>query len=204
MEIKKVTDDTFRKYGAVITGMDFSELLAWGKTTPAPDTVIYEPSVKEAEAMETSRAIGRQLYGEMPIQVGYCNGKNHKADTLEYHRGEEINIAVTDLVEILGSRVDMDSMTSFDLGKAEAFFIPAGTAVMLYSNTLHYAPCSVGDDVFQCIIVLPEGTNYPSEQENSMETEEDKLLCMKNKWVLTHPDSGEDFYPGLKGDIIHI
>ena len=40
MEIKKITDKAFQKYGAVIEGMDFSELLAWGKTTPAPDDVI--------------------------------------------------------------------------------------------------------------------------------------------------------------------
>ena len=115
MEIKKVTDKAFQKYGAVITGMDFSELLAWGKTTPAPDEVIYEPSIKEAEALKISGDISRQIYGEMPIQVGYCNGKNHKADTLEYHRGEELDIAVTDLIVVLGSRIDMeDSMMSFD------------------------------------------------------------------------------------------
>ena len=39
MEIKKVTDKAFRKYGAVIEGMDLSELLAGAKTTPAPDDV---------------------------------------------------------------------------------------------------------------------------------------------------------------------
>ena len=204
MEIKKVTDKAFQKYGAVIEGMDFSELLAWGKTTPAPDEVVYEPSVKEAEALDVAEDIRRQVYGEMPIQIGYCNGKNHKNDTLEYHRGEELDIAVTDLIVVLGSRKDMDSLTSFDLAKAEAFFVPAGTAVMIYSDTLHYAPCSAGDGVFQCIIVLPEGTNFPSEKESVQRTEEDKLLCMKNKWVLTHPDSGEDFYPGLKGDILMV
>ncbi len=204
MEIKKVTDKAFQKYGAVVEGMDFSELLAWAKTTPAPDHVIYEPSIKEAEALGAAEDICRQVYGEMPIQIGYCNGKNHRNDTLEYHRGEELDIAVTDLIVVLGSRKDMDSLTSFDLAHAEAFLIPAGTGVMLYSDTLHYAPCSVGDDVFQCIIVLPEGTNYPSEKENIQKTEEDKLLCMKNKWVITHPDSGEPYYPGLKGDIIMV
>ena len=105
---------------------------------------------------------------------------------------------------VLGSRKDMDSLTSFDLANAEAFFVPAGTAIMLYSDTLHYAPCSAGDGVFQCVIVLPQGTNYPSEKENIQKTEEDKLLCMKNKWVITHPDSGEPFWPGLKGDIITV
>ncbi|MEI3175786.1 MAG: DUF4867 family protein [Lachnospiraceae bacterium] len=204
MEIKKVTDKAFRKYGAVIEGMDLSELLAWAKTTPAPDDVVYEPSIPEAEALPICEDLSRQVYGEMPIQIGYCNGKNHKNDTLEYHRGEELDVAVTDLVVVLGSRKDMDSLLSFDLANAEAFFVPAGTAIMLYSDTLHYAPCSAGDGVFQCVIVLPRGTNYPSEKENIRKTAEDELLCMKNKWVLTHPDSGEPFYPGLKGEIIYV
>lgn len=204
MEIKKVTDKAFRKYGAVIEGMDLSELLAWAKTTPAPDDVIYEPSIPEAEALPICEDLSRQVYGEMPIQIGYCNGKNHKSDTLEYHRGEELDVAVTDLIVVLGSRKDMDSLLSFDLANAEAFFVPAGTAIMLYSDTLHYAPCSAGDGVFQCVIVLPRGTNYPSEKENIRKTAEDELLCMKNKWVLTHPDSGEPFYPGLKGEIIYV
>ena len=204
MEIKKVTDKAFRKYGAVIEGMDLSELLAWAKTTPAPDDVVYEPSIPEAEALPICEDLSRQVYGEMPIQIGYCNGKNHKNDTLEYHRGEELDVAVTDLVVVLGSRKDMDSLLSFDLANAEAFFVPAGTAIMLYSDTLHYAPCSAGDGVFQCVIVLLRGTNYPSEKENIRKTAEDELLCMKNKWVLTHPDSGEPFYPGLKGEIIYV
>ena len=204
MEIKKVTDKAFRKYGAVIEGMNLSELLAWAKTTPAPDDVVYEPSIPEAEALPICEDLSRQVYGEMPIQIGYCNGKNHKNDTLEYHRGEELDVAVTDLVVVLGSRKDMDSLLSFDLANAEAFFVPAGTAIMLYSDTLHYAPCSAGDGVFQCVIVLPRGTNYPSEKENIRKTAEDELLCMKNKWVLTHPDSGEPFYPGLKGEIIYV
>ena len=204
MEIKKVTDKAFRKCGAVIEGMDLSELLAWAKTTPAPDDVIYEPSIPEAEALPICEDLSRQVYGEMPIQIGYCNGKNHKSDTLEYHRGEELDVAVTDLIVVLGSRKDMDSLLSFDLANAEAFFVPAGTAIMLYSDTLHYAPCSAGDGVFQCVIVLPRGTNYPSEKENIRKTAEDELLCMKNKWVLTHPDSGEPFYPGLKGEIIYV
>ena len=204
MEIKKVTDKAFRKYGAVIEGMDLSELLAWAKTTPAPDDVVYEPSIPEAEALPICEDLSRQVYGEMPIQIGYCNGKNHKNDTLEYHRGEELDVAVTDLIVVLGSRKDMDSLLSFDLANAEAFFVPAGTAIMLYSDTLHYAPCSAGDGVFQCVIVLPRGTNYPSEKENIRKTAEDELLCMKNKWVLTHPDSGEPFYLGLKGEIIYV
>ena len=204
MEIKKVTDKAFRKYGAVIEGMDLSELLAWAKTTPAPDDVVYEPSIPEAEALPICEDLSRQVYGEMPIQIGYCNGKNHKNDTLEYHRGEELDVAVTDLVVVLGSRKDMDSLLSFDLANAEAFFVPAGTAIMLYSDTLHYAPCSAGDGVFQCVIVLPRGTNYPSEKENIRKTAEGELLCMKNKWVLTHTDSGEPFYPGLKGEIIYV
>ena len=33
-------------------------------------------------------------YGELPIQIGYCNGKNYKLNALEYHRSSEIDVAV--------------------------------------------------------------------------------------------------------------
>ena len=206
MKIQSVFDDSFATYGQVLEGYDFTELLDTlaANSEKPEDSVIYVPSVDVLESTAVYQQLRDHEYGGMPIQIGYCNGKNHRNDTLEYHRGEELDIAVTDLIVVLGSRKDMDSLTSFDLAHAEAFLIPAGTGVMLYSDTLHYAPCSVGDDVFQCIIVLPQGTNYPSEKENIQKTDEDKLLCMKNKWVITHPDSGEPYYPGLKGDIIMV
>ena len=110
----------------------------------------------------------------------------------------------SDLILLLGKEQDISEDYMYDTANVEGFFVPAGTAVELYATTLHYAPCQASEEGFRCVIVLPEGTNFPSEKENVKRTEEDKLLCMKNKWVLTHPESGEDFYPGLKGDILTV
>ena len=43
----------------------------------------------------------------MPIQIGYCNGNNNKLNGLEYHRDSEINIAVTDMVLMIGMEQDL-------------------------------------------------------------------------------------------------
>ncbi|MBO5460285.1 MAG: DUF4867 family protein, partial [Ruminococcus sp.] len=45
MEIKKITDPAFKKYGKIIENIDFSELVAALEKTPAPEEVVYEPSV---------------------------------------------------------------------------------------------------------------------------------------------------------------
>lgn len=206
MKIRNIADRRFRKFGTVIKGIDVSSLVDWAKTVPVTDQVEYVPSVPEAEALEASRKIRRLVYGGMPVEVGYCAGRNRKADTLEYHRSEEVNIAASDLIVVVGSRADMDSAGSFDLARAEAYFVPEGTVYLFYSSTLHYAPCSVKADGFCSVVILPEGTNteLPERRTDRFATEEDCMLSMKNKWVLTHPLSGEAYYPGLKGDIIEI
>ena len=54
MEIKKITDPAFRKYGKILTGIDFTELVEEMQKTPCPDNVIYEPSIAELEALPVS------------------------------------------------------------------------------------------------------------------------------------------------------
>ena len=42
MEIKKITDPEFRKYGRVVQGIDFSDLVeVLKKETPLPEDVAY-------------------------------------------------------------------------------------------------------------------------------------------------------------------
>ena len=45
MEIKKVTDAAFRKYGRVVDNVDFTALVAELEKTPCTQEVVYEPSV---------------------------------------------------------------------------------------------------------------------------------------------------------------
>ena len=49
MEIKKVTDKAFRKYGRVITEIDFSDLVEKLSETECPENVVYEASVEILE-----------------------------------------------------------------------------------------------------------------------------------------------------------
>ena len=44
MEIKKITDPAFRKYGRLVTNVDFTELIeALKEHTSIPEGVAYEP-----------------------------------------------------------------------------------------------------------------------------------------------------------------
>lgn len=191
MEIKKITDAAFGKYGRVVQGIDFSELVeAIKRETPIPEGVAYEPSIEALEATGSARELQKKTYGELPIEVGYCNGHNYKLNAVEYHRSSEINVAATDAVLILGMQQDITDDFTYDTAKMEAFLVPAGTAVEIYATTLHYAPCSADENGFQVGIVLPKGTNYPLNETH--EGWEDSLITAQNKWLIGHAEGGLD------------
>ena len=74
MNVQKVTDKSFGKYGRVLEGYSLSGLLEAMKHTPLPDEVIYVPSVEELEALPVVREFKNRAFGGLPIQIGYCNG----------------------------------------------------------------------------------------------------------------------------------
>lgn len=206
MEIKKITDAAFRKYGRVVKGVDFTELVEALKKTPDYEGVAYEPSVPELEATAAMKELQKVTYGELPIQIGYCNGVNYKLNAVEYHRNSEINVAATDAVLILGMQQDITDEYTYETAKMEAFLVPAGTAVEVYATTLHYAPCSAGADnqQFKVGIVLPKGTNYPLEGTHA--GYEDDLITATNKWLIGHAEGGlpEGAHIGLIGKNLDI
>lgn len=206
MEIKKITDAAFRKYGRVVKGVDFTELVEALKKTPDYEGVAYEPSVPELEATAAMKELQKVTYGELPIQIGYCNGVNYKLNAVEYHRNSEINVAATDAVLILGMQQDITDEYTYETAKMEAFLVSAGTAVEVYATTLHYAPCSAGADnqQFKVGIVLPKGTNYPLEGEHA--GNEDALITATNKWLIGHAEGGlpEGSHIGLIGKNLDI
>lgn len=204
MEIKQITDPSFRKYGRIIKDVDFSEFVEKLMETPLPEDVIYVPSAPELEALPVFADLKTKVYGELPIQVGYCNGHNHKLNALEYHRCSEVNIAAMDAVLILGSQQDITDDFTYDTSKAEAFLLPKGTAVEVYATTLHYAPCNQGDAGFRVSVVLPKGTNTDLDEQHA--GGEDGHLTAKNKWLLGHPEGGlpEGSPMGLTGENLTI
>ena len=137
MHILSVKDPAFRKYGRVITNVDFTQLVEEMKKTPVPDGVVYEPGINALEALPVKKELETITYGEMPIQIGYCNGHNSLLNALEYHRCGEVNVAVTDLIVLVGSLVDVADDFTYDTAKVEASFAPAGTAFEMDETTLH-------------------------------------------------------------------
>ena len=206
MVIKSVTDKEFKKYGQVLKNYDCSEIIEKMKSTPLPSDVIYEPSIKELEDLKIAEDLRIREFGELPIQIGYCNGNNYLLNAVEYHRSSEINIAVTDLILLIGCQQDIEDDYSYDTSKIEAFMVPAGTIIEVYATTLHYAPCNVNENGFKCVVVLPRDTNLSLEN-NIEKVGEDALLFAKNKWLIGHKDTdlGEQgAFIGLVGENIHI
>ena len=204
MKIQNVTDAAFKKYGRVVKNVDVTGLVEALASTPLPDDVVYEPSVAELEALPVYAELQKKCYGELPIQIGYCNGKNYKLNAVEYHRSSEINVAGTDAVLLVGSQQDITEDFTYDTSLIEAFFLPKGTAVELYATTLHYAPCSAHETGFQVAIVLPKDTNLSLEENHA--GGEDALITAKNKWLIGHAEGGlpEGSHIGLKGENIDI
>lgn len=208
MKIKSVFSHSFEKYGKILRGYDVTTLLEkLDATTKKPtDSTIYEPSDKELEALPVFKTFTDNVYGGMPIQIGYCNGYNTKLNCLEYHRGSELNIPSDDVVLLLASVKDVKD-GKLDTSLVEAFYVPKGTVVQVYETTLHYAPCNavkfneVSADGFRVVIVLPKDTN--TEKPSISEVDfEDKLLWARNKWLIAHPDTNEaknGAFVGLNG-----
>lgn len=204
MKIQNVTDASFRKYGKVLEGYDFTALIREMEHTPVPENVIYVASVEELESMDVAKELQNKGYGGLPIEIGYCNGHNRKLNAVEYHRNSEINVAVTDLVLLIGHQQDIEPDFTYDTANIEAYLVPAGTGIEVYATTLHYAPCHVNDAGFQCVVVLPRGTN--TELTFQTETDgEDRLQTAKNKWLIAHEDAKiQGAFNGLKGKNISL
>ena len=204
MNIQNVTDESFRKYGRVLEEYLTGNIRKVMQNTPLPNDVIYVPSDEEMEKLEEGDIIKNQFYGGIPIQIGYCNGHNKKLNALEYHRCSEVNIAVTDMILLLGQQQDIQDDETYDTSLVEAFFVPAGTMVELYATTLHYAPCQVDEEGFRCVIVLPKDTNAELEVPVGKDGEK-KLLAAKNKWLIAHEDAAiPNAFCGLKGENITL
>ena len=205
MKVWNVNDEKFLKYGKVIKGYDLNGIVSAPEKLPATDDVVYEPSEESLEKF--SGMFAERFFGQMEVQVGFCNGKNYLLNAVEYHRSSEINIAAKDAILLLGSLQDVkeedEGNFAYDTSLIEAFFVPANTAVELYATTLHYAPCSVGDSYFKMAVVLPRGTNYPLDK--TFDMGEEKLLTARNKFLIAHKDAYiKDAFNGLIGDNIDV
>lgn len=189
VKIYSVRDKEFKTYGRIIEGYDFSKAIKYmeDNTTVPNEGNVYFPSIPELEKLDIKNIVEETIYGGMPIQFGYCNGKNSTYNGFEYHKGSEINVAVTSFMLVLGHVWDIENNT-YTVGKEQVFFVEKGTAIEFYQTTLHLSPCKVEDSGFKAIVVLPKGTNTPIEKNVNKQDTESELLLQRNKWVIAHKD----------------
>ena len=202
--MQSVLDAGFKKYGRVIADIDTSEIVKLMDSYDMPEDVVYVAGDEKLENTQIHKVMEESIYGGCPVQTGYCNGHNQKLNALEYHRSSEVNVAVTDIILLLGSEQDIASDFTYETSKVEAFLVPAGTGIEIYGTTLHYAPCGVDGNGFKAIVVLPQGTNTDLMTCHT-KSYDDKLLTAKNKWLIAHEEAGiEGAVCGLKGENIDL
>lgn len=210
-DLKNVFDPSFRKYGRIIREVPLGDMREAALTVPMPENkeCLYLASVPEIEDTESFRAYTRIYAGGQNIQGGICWGYNSKMNGVEYHRSSEVNIALDDVVMMVGDRRDIGEDNTFDAANMEFYFVPAGTAVELYATTLHLAPCQVNEDGFRVIVLLPKGTNSPLSAKQMLEVKEAdgeyRLLFAVDKWTIVYPgdkDVAKGAFPGIKGDVL--
>lgn len=204
-KIYSVRDPEFASFGRIVTGYDFSGLISYmEKNTEIPKQGNqYIPSDAQMEQDPVMKELRDGFYGGMDIQIGYCNGRNTTYNGFEYHKGSEINIAVTDFMLVLGHVWEIENNT-YRSEDVHIFFVEKGTALEMYQTTLHLSPCRVCDEGFKDIVVLPRGTNTPLERKPESVEAEGRLLLQKNKWVIAHPEREplirQGAFPGFLGE----
>jgi len=224
LAIRDLADKGFGRFGRVLSE-DFSELaeLADRITDIDPQANHYVASCADLETPPYMERLGL-YFGLVDIQIGYCNGPNSKLNAVEWHKSAEIDIAVTDLALLLGSRADIDESGHIDSSRLTCFFIPKGAAIELLPEVLHFSPCRAHPEGFKSVIVLPRGTNdalppefAPNSTLNTPPTDavargaplsaepvpESRFLFMKNKWLIAHPERKplveRGAFPGIQG-----
>ena len=184
LKLYEIDDAAFAEYGRRITGVDVTEIIEAGKNVEFPqEGSLYEPSLPAFESLAISDWIQKNCYGELSTQVGYCYGHANYLNGWEWHTCHEINIAVTDMVLILGKRSDFKNGT-IESHTAKAFLLHEGDMVEIYATSLHFCPCEVAKEGFGCVVALPKGTNVPLEGQV-----EDPVLFRKNKWIVAHEEN---------------
>ena len=206
MKILPVTDASFAPYGRVVEGYDVAPLLAALEKTPLTDSVVYVPREELLHQAEGADKVGEALFGGMPFQLGWCNGRNTRLNCLEFHRDSEFNLGTEDFILLIAKQGEIVDGV-LDTACVKAFRVPAGVLVECYATTLHYAPCHTdAAKGFRVMVALPAGTNTDYRPEGGANTM-DRMLWTRNKWLLAHAESSEaaqGAVVALKGENIDI
>ena len=201
-----VEDEAFAPYGRVLGSADAALSAALAETELPAEGNLYHASEASLEALPLMARLRRLAFGEMEIQAGFCNGRGFTLNALEYHKSSEVNFTTRGLVLLLAlpEQLHDGALSSADV---VGFYLPPMVPVEIYPRVLHFAPCRVEESGFNCLVVLPLGTNTPLSHVDTSAPGEEKLLWMKNKWMTCHPDSpqaGKGAWPGISGENLQL
>ena len=200
-------DPAFAPYGRVLPVLDPASLRAALVQTRIPETGnCYTASDPVLETTPDVRYLVDTVYGGMAVQAGCCNGRGFTLNAEEYHKCSEVNYSTTGLVLLLALPSDIRDRT-LDSSAVVGFYLPPEVLVEIYPRVLHFAPCRVSPEGFNCLVVLTRGTNAPLDHVDPSAPGEEGLLWMKNKWLLCHPDSPQarkGAFVGIKGENLRL
>ncbi len=206
LPIYSVTDPEFRRYGRVLRG-DTAELAKALDSCAIPGKGnCYEASVPALEAVELMKDMKRIVFGGMPIEAGYCNGRGDTMNAMEYHKCSEVNFSTTGAVLLLALPEQLDE-GRLDSADVVGFYLPADVLVEVFPLVLHFAPCRIAEGGFRCLVILEKGTNEALPSVNTAADGEEKLLWMRNKWLTCHPDSPQKesgAFVGISGENLRV
>lgn len=190
----------FAEYGRLVEDIGTEEIIKAASEIEMPDDgSAYRASEPSFEALPIAKEIRDRIFGTLDTELGYCCGHNSCLNGAEWHSSSELNIAVTDLVLILGRRIDLSPEGRLDSAAMKAFYLPAGTVAEIFATTLHFCPCEVERSGFGCVVGLPAGTNLALDEPTG-----DRLLFRKNKWLIACESNealiSKGVFPGIKGE----
>jgi hypothetical protein len=217
LALLSVDDGGFGIYGRVLTAYNAGEMIerATAILPNMPDAVVYEPAVTALEApCSFNTRIAQQVFGGMPVQVGWCYGHNLRMGALEYHKSNEVLVCLTDVVLLVGHIDDIVMADAspqeivYNADDVEVFLAPAGAVIEFHPWCLHFAPIHARtDEGFATLVYLPKGTNEPLPFAPE-QTGEGQLLFAVNKWLIAHADATElveqGAYVGIFGSDITV
>lgn len=177
MKALSVKSKEFERFGRLLDEKSAVEkLLPVLDAFPVPEIAnVYSPS-EEALEKVGKEAFSKYFDGE--IQIGFCNGRGVRLNSMEYHLSPEIDVAAGRAVLFLGRYEGVDKI---DTSSFVPFVVERGDAVLLFEKTLHFAPLAIEKNGFKTAIILPKGTNLPIPSDEKKGT-----YFMANKWLIAH------------------
>lgn len=202
-QILSVDDPKFGEFGVIYHqyDQDFEMIERLMKQVEIPETgSSYVTSFKDLENLPVIAQMSRDVYAGMPTQAGQTVGHVDSFSAIEYHTCSELNIMMDDVVMVLGRRQELDQHGNFDPNQTGSiFFVPKGTVIEIYNDTLHYAPIEVTKAGFKVIVILERGTN---EELPSDFVTTNKRIVKQGKFQVVHASRTDKIQAGAEVGVI--